>query len=442
MTYEGISVAVSGDFSATHKPQEPAVDARNFDALVQHLKRASTRRCLLHLFVLLPVLGDRQAFFTTSPALADHERSHRRSQATGEKKHKKKCAQSGQPTSKKRKRCCQGLVKGPDGRCAPSVSPTCAATCAGCCAGAKCQPGDADTACGIGGAACSSCANPSPLCVNNTCTACSAAHPCSSSQVCCNGSCFSGICCDGVECAPTGNQCNGHQCQCFGGPPCAGDPELCCSDGCTNTNTDQNSCGECGHHCPDTAPICWNGACVCGDVCPSGCRWQTVQNAIIASLPNSLIRLCSGTYAENITIPKNLTIYRAVPGTTTLHGTGTGSVVHIEHGTTVTLQGLTITGGSATNGGGILNDGGTLTLFASTVTGNSALNGGGIFNDGALDIIRGSSVTGNHASIAGGGIENEGTVSCRDDIKVTGNTSGTPGTENCWNNGGNGCVTC
>lgn len=419
------------------------MNASQFDQQARKLSAGGTRRWLLHRLVLLPVLGLQQAFLTVKPARARRQQTHHDHRAGGEKKHRKKCAKAGQPTSKKRKKCCAGLVTGTDGRCALRVSPTCAGTCAGCCAGATCQPGAANTACGTGGAACRSCTNPLPVCVNNACAACSAAHPCPGGQICCSGSCYSGMCCESAECTPTGNQCNGHQCQCFGGPPCGGDPELCCrGDGCTNTNTDHNNCGACDNRCPDTAPICWNGACVCGDVCASGCRWQTIQNAIVGILPNSTIQLCAGAYTENLIISKDLSIARAVAGTTTLRGAGGGSVVHVQNGAAVTFAGLTITGGSGTNGGGILNDGGAVTLFNSVVAGNTALNGGGVFNNGELTITHGSSVTGNHASIAGGGVDNAGTVSCSFDGTVAGNTSGTAGTENCWNHGGNGCVTC
>jgi predicted outer membrane repeat protein len=57
------------------------------------------------------------------------------------KRKKKKCAKAGQPTSKKRKKCCKGLVKDETGVCAAACTP---ATCAGAnlCVDGTCQPCD------------------------------------------------------------------------------------------------------------------------------------------------------------------------------------------------------------------------------------------------------------------------------------------------------------
>ena len=85
-------------------------------------------------------------------------------------------------------------------------------------------------------------------------------------------------------------------------------------------------------------------------------------------------------------------------------------VFNINPSKTVTIIGLTISGGqSATSGGGILNDG-TLTVINSTLSGNSTtIDGGAISNSGpgVLTLIN-TTISGNSATGNGGGIANLG----------------------------------
>ncbi|WP_119674005.1 beta strand repeat-containing protein [Deinococcus sp. RM] len=107
---------------------------------------------------------------------------------------------------------------------------------------------------------------------------------------------------------------------------------------------------------------------------------------------------------------------------------------------TLTLDGVTVTGGKANVGGGIYNmAGATLTLKGSTnVTGNeatvadpadSSLNqgdGGGIFNKGTL-LLSGGSVSLNKAAYVGGGISSgTGSVTTISTGKVDGNRTTYP----------------
>ncbi|GHF40023.1 hypothetical protein HNQ07_001659 [Deinococcus metalli] len=107
---------------------------------------------------------------------------------------------------------------------------------------------------------------------------------------------------------------------------------------------------------------------------------------------------------------------------------------------TLTLDGVTITGGKANIGGGIFNaSGATLTLTGSTsVTGNTADLidpnddtidqgvGGGIFNKGTL-FVSGGSVSNNNASYSGGGIQGGiGSAITISGGKVDGNTTTYP----------------
>jgi hypothetical protein len=126
-----------------------------------------------------------------------------------------------------------------------------------------------------------------------------------------------------------------------------------------------------------------------------------------ASRPDT-IQVAAGTYDEhNLTVNANVTI-AGQPGQTTVDGQQAGRVVTVASGYTVTISGLTITGGLACSvncdgeGGGISNSG-TLSLVNSTVSGNTACstfgchgNGGGIANAGTLSLSS-STVSGNTA---------------------------------------------
>ncbi len=114
--------------------------------------------------------------------------------------------------------------------------------------------------------------------------------------------------------------------------------------------------------------------------------------------------------SNNITIKgpgaSDLTVQRDSSPSTPLF-----SVFTVDSGVTVSLSGMTITGGSlghTGNGGGIDNDG-TLTVNDSIFADNfTDVDGGGIYNSGML-IVTSSTFTGNTATI-GGGIANSGTL--------------------------------
>ncbi len=122
----------------------------------------------------------------------------------------------------------------------------------------------------------------------------------------------------------------------------------------------------------------------------------------------------------------------------TLDAGGFEGAMSIAAGTTVTIDGLTITGGaSSANGGGITNHGdlaltdvtidantatddgggiyntGIVDLDAVTISGNSAVDGGGIYNTGNTSTLN-TTISANTASGVGGGIARDaGTVSLR-----------------------------
>ncbi len=111
---------------------------------------------------------------------------------------------------------------------------------------------------------------------------------------------------------------------------------------------------------------------------------------------------------------------------------------------TLTLNGVTVSGNSTGNlGGGIVNDGtginnsATLTINDSTVTGNSGGFGGGVFNYGeffgtATVTIRNSTIAGNTAFAEGGGVRNSAQRNGNANVEIVdtsigGNTAGNVG---------------
>jgi hypothetical protein len=151
-----------------------------------------------------------------------------------------------------------------------------------------------------------------------------------------------------------------------------------------------------------------------------------VQAAINTAAAGQTIRICAGTYNENLIIDQSLTLIGAGegtgPGNTILKGSGTDTAVRNVGGNTAGLQRLRITGGSDLDAGGVLNYG-TLTLTHCTVTGNMGSGGGGIRNSGIIATLTltGCTITENQGD-HGGGIHNSGTAHLIDS-EVTGNNA-------------------
>lgn len=357
-------------------------------------------------------------------------------------------------------------------------------SCAGCCDEAgECQPGTGNSRCGKGGAACTQCtepdtcgggdpgtpgicgctpstcpvgancgtvpnvcggpvscgapcANPTPVCVENVCTACTSNAQCGAGQVCCDGSCFAGICCADAGCQPTGNDCVDHQCRCGPNAACAENHTCCGTPGhCTDTRTDPNDCGQCGNTCSGDTPYCWNGACVCGDVCAAGCRYATIQQAMNDQQGPATIRLCPGIYPGSIESPnRTVTLIGAGDGdnpasNTILDAGEVSRVATIYNNATVHFEGMRFTGGKTNvEGAGILNQG-TLTMTSCTVAGNEETRhngaGGGISNGGTLTMTN-CVIADNVARNNGGGISNTASLTMTG-CTVEGNQAGSDG---------------
>lgn len=194
-------------------------------------------------------------------------------------------------------------------------------------------------------------------------------------------------------------------------------------------------------------------------VCPSGCTFSSVQDAINAAATGDTINLSPGTYTETLLIAapvaaRSLTLKGSGAKNTIVDGNRKGTVLEVDTNYAVDVTGLTFTNGENLPAGGILNHGrmtltnvvvtnnigdqaaggigndidGTLTMIRTTVSANQssgiAGRGGGLFNVGVAS-IRSCTISGNTSPV-GGGIENSGIMDIRNSDLI-GNTSSSVG---------------
>ncbi len=136
--------------------------------------------------------------------------------------------------------------------------------------------------------------------------------------------------------------------------------------------------------------------------------------------------------AEELVIDKSVTINGLGADQLTIDAQGNSRVFNINDGdnssfSTVTIDGLTITGGTAAEGGGIYNRE-DLTISNSTISGNSATNGGGVSNyRSAANYIINSTISGNTAGFSGGGISIFRSTAEISNSTISDNTAGSYG---------------
>ncbi len=157
-----------------------------------------------------------------------------------------------------------------------------------------------------------------------------------------------------------------------------------------------------------------------------GRTWETAFNtigdAISASLPGDEIWVAGGVYVENIVLPSGVALYGGFAGTetarsqrnwmtnkTTIDGNGAGSVIQIPQNASgsTRIDGFIITNGRAMCGGGVfVNHSASPVIVNNIIARNQAdYEGGGIYCSlSSSPMIASNKILNNAAMTAGGGI--------------------------------------
>ena len=139
----------------------------------------------------------------------------------------------------------------------------------------------------------------------------------------------------------------------------------------------------------------------------------SLRDAVAAAAPGDTITFAPGMDGKTILLGgsqillnKNLTIdASALVNGVTVSGNQLSRIFEIAPGVSVTLQGLTLSGGNATDNGGGIFSSGSLTLSKCNISGNTTSgNGGGIYNSSGSLNVSNCTLSGNTASANGGGI--------------------------------------
>jgi hypothetical protein len=213
-------------------------------------------------------------------------------------------------------------------------------------------------------------------------------------------------------------------------------------------------------------------------VCPRGCPYSQIADALAAAQSGDTIQVAAGTYRGGFTVGVSVKIMGAGAGSTVISGGGPVITIGSFGATTeptVSIDAVTITGGVTRStpesvgdcqlsafGGGVeippnahFNGGATVTITNSVITANAAepasasngfacAGGGGIDNWGTLSLsnttVSDNEVGGRIASHAlGAGVLNWGAASLTDSV-LSGNRGATTGQNSCNGNATGGGI--
>lgn len=178
-------------------------------------------------------------------------------------------------------------------------------------------------------------------------------------------------------------------------------------------------------------------------VCPAGCPFPTIQEAVNDALAGDTLSVDDGTYVENIDFFGKAIAIRSVngPEVTVIDGRGGGSVVSFAsgEGPDSELEGFSLINGSGTEcgdsscgdggiyGGGIYGVRASPTIIHCDILNNSAAHrgGGAYFFHGSPTVIR-SRISGNR-SLNGGGFFGYSSDLHLINTLVSGNSAGSSG---------------
>jgi hypothetical protein len=133
---------------------------------------------------------------------------------------------------------------------------------------------------------------------------------------------------------------------------------------------------------------------------------STIGYAVSQAAAGDTVSVAAGTYNERVSIVGSISLMGAGAGQTVVNGGGAGSTMLVT-GATVSISDLTIENGQAQQGGDINSKATSLTLDGVTVTGGLATGGsnpegGGIYASAGTVVLNNSTVTSNTASGAAG----------------------------------------
>jgi len=152
-------------------------------------------------------------------------------------------------------------------------------------------------------------------------------------------------------------------------------------------------------------------------VCASGCQHRSVQAAVDAVGAGGTVFVRAGTYVENVTVSRAVTLTGAGAHVTEIDGNRAGPALTVAAGAKVAVSGLALVRGQG------VQNAGELTLTEVSVAFNAGLRGGGIFNTGTLTVVGGTVSSNVALEDHGGGIHNAGGTVVLRQTTVAGNTA-------------------